>query len=177
MTRFRISLAAALLASTAALGMTPAMAQTAPAAPAPAQTAPAQTAPAQTAPAQTGARHHMKMMPGQLVEGRIAFLKAELRITPAQEAQWDQMAAAMRQNANAFDQAIADAKQHTGAMNAVDRLTMRGEFAKLHADNNARLLAALKPLYTALSPEQQQTANQLIGAQQGWHQGGWHHRA
>ncbi|HEY1261203.1 MAG TPA: Spy/CpxP family protein refolding chaperone [Stellaceae bacterium] len=154
--------AAALFASVAALGLAPAMAQTAPAAP---------------APAQTEARHHAQMTPGQLVEGRIAFLKAELKITPAQEAQWDQMAAAMRQNANALDQAMAGAKQRKGAMNAVERLTLRGDFAKLRADNDARLLAALKPLYAALSPEQQQTANQLIGGQHGWHHAGWRHRA
>lgn len=168
MTRFRTAFAAtALLTSVTALGLAPAMAQTAPA-------APAASAPA---PAQAGARQHNKMMPGQLVEGRIAFLKAELEITPAQQAQWDQMAAAMRQNADALDQAIAGAKQHKGTVNAVDRLTIRGDFAKLRADNNARLLAALKPLYTALSPEQQQTANQLIGAEHGSHHGGWHHRA
>ena len=173
MTRFRTSFAAtALLTSMAALGFAPLGF-----APAMAQTAPAAPAPAAPAPAQAGARQHNKMMPGQLVEGRIAFLKAELKITPAQEAQWDQMAAAMRQNADALDQAIAGAKQHKGTINAVDRLTIRGDFARLRADNNARLLAALKPLYTALSPEQQQTANALIGAEHGSHHGGWHHRA
>jgi Spy/CpxP family protein refolding chaperone len=164
MTRFRNSFAAAaVLTSVAALGLAPAMAA---------------TAPAPSSPAQAGQTRHMRMTPGQLVEGRIAFLKAELKITPAQKAQWEAMAAAMRQNANALDQAMAGVKQHKGAMNAVERLTLHGDFAKLRADNDARLLAALKPLYAALSPEQQQTANQLIGGQHGWHHGGWrHHRA
>ena len=40
-----------------------------------------------------------RMMPGQFVDGRIAFLKAELKITPAQETQWQQVEAAMRENA------------------------------------------------------------------------------
>src|SRR5487761_1274171 len=44
----------------------------------------------------------MQMMMGQMsahVEGRIAFLKTELKITMAQSPQWDKFAAALRANA------------------------------------------------------------------------------
>jgi hypothetical protein len=41
---------------------------------------------------------------------------------------------------------------------------LREQFAKVRAENDARLLAAFKPLYASLSPEQQQMANQLVGA-------------
>jgi vacuolar-type H+-ATPase subunit H len=102
------------------------------------------------------------MLPGQLVDGRIAFLKAELKITPAQETQWQQVAAAMHENANSLDQAIKPARQDHGSMDAVQRLAMREQFAKVRAENDARLLAAFKPLYASLSPEQQQVANQLV---------------
>jgi len=153
-------LAAALFAGVAGGGLTPALAQSAP--------APANSA----APAE--ARHHAeRMLPGQLVDGRIAFLKAELKITPAQEAQWQQVAAAMRDNAKSLDQAITTARQNRGTMDAVQRLEARGQFAKLRADNDTRLLAAFKPLYAGLSPEQQQMANELVGS----HHHGWHHRA
>ncbi len=117
-----------------------------------------------------------RIMPGQFVDGRIAFLKAELKITPAQEVPWQGVAAAMRQNANALDQQITSARQHRSGMDAVGRLTMRAEFAKLRAENDTRLVAALKPLYGSLSAQQQQMANALIAPQHGWHQG-WHHRA
>ena len=106
---------------------------------------------------------------GQLIDGRIAFLKAELKITPAQEPQWQQVAAAMRENANVLDRTIATARQDRAEMDAVQRLELREQFAKARADNDARLLAAFKPLYAGLSPEQQQMANRLVAAHHGWH--------
>jgi protein CpxP len=140
-----------LFTSVAAIGLMPALAQTMP-------------APENSGAAQSDARHHamQRMLPGQLVDGRIAFLKAELKITSPQETQWQQVAAAMRENANVLDQAITTTRQNRGNMNAVQRIKLREQFAKVHADNDARLLAAFKPLYASLSPEQQQVANQLV---------------
>jgi Spy/CpxP family protein refolding chaperone len=152
-TRF---LAAALLTSVAAVGLTPALAQNTP-------------APATPQATQAPMRHHARMLPSQLVDGRIAFLKAELKITPAQEAQWQQVATAMHESATALDQVIGTARQQSGTMDAVQRLTLREQFAKVRADNDARLLNAFKPLYASLSPEQQQTANALVGEHHGWH--------
>jgi len=78
-------LAAALFTSVAVVGLTPALAQTG-------------SGPANSTASPCDARHHAmgRMMPGQFVEGRIAFLKAELKITPTQETQWQQVAAAIR---------------------------------------------------------------------------------
>ena len=151
-------LAAALFTGVAAVGLAPALAQTAP-------------GPANSTAAPSEARHHAmgRMIPGQFVDGRIAFLKAELKITPAEETQWQQVAAAMRENAKALDQTITSARQNRTTMDAVERLELREQFAKVRADNNACLLAAFKPLYASLSPEQQQMANQLIGAHHHWH--------
>jgi LTXXQ motif family protein len=142
-------LAAVLLTSVTALAPSPASAQTTP-------------PPANSGAAQTQSRHHARMLPGQLVDGRIAFLKAELKIAPAQETQWQQVAGAMHENANSLDQAIKTARQDRGSMDAVQRLALREQFAKVRAENDARLLAAFKPLYASLSPEQQQVANQLV---------------
>ena len=99
-------------------------------------------------------------------------MKTELKITPAQETQWQQVAAAMHENAKALEQTITSARQNRTDMDAVQRLELREQFAKVRADNDARLLAAFKPLYASLSPEQQQMANQLVGAHH--HR---HHRA
>ena len=154
-------LAAALFTSVAVVGLMPALAQSTP-------------APANSGAAQSEARHHatQRMLPGQLVDGRIAFMKAELKITPAQETQWQQVEAAMRENAKNLDQSISTARQNRSGMDAVQRLELREQFAKVRADNDARLLTAFKPLYASLSPEQQQMANQLVGTH---HHG--HHRA
>ena len=75
----------------------------------------------------------------------------------------------MHENANALDQAISTARQQRGTTDAVQRLALREQFAKVRADNDARLLNAFKPLYASLSPEQQQVANTLVGAHHGWH--------
>jgi periplasmic protein CpxP/Spy len=153
-------LAAALFTGIAAFGLAPALAQTPP-------------GPANTTAASSAAHHTTgRMMPGEFVDGRIAFWKAELKITPAEEGQWQQVEAAMRENAKALDQTISAARQNRGNMGAIQRLELREQFAKVRADNDARLIAAFKPLYSSLSPEQQQMANQLAGAH---HHG--HHRA
>jgi len=151
-------LAAALFTGVAAIGLAPALAQTAP-------------APANSTAAPSEARHHAmeRMMPGQFVDGRIAFLKTQLKITPAQEVQWQQVEAAMRENAKTLDQTITTARQNRGNIDAVQRLELRAQFAKVRVDNDARLLAAFEPLYASLSPEQQQMANQLVGAHHHWH--------
>jgi len=159
MTRLRTPfLAAALFTGVAAVGLTPALAQTAP-------------GPVNSTAAPSEARHHAmeRMMPGQLVDGRIAFFKAELKITPAQETQWQQVETAMRENAKNLDQTVTTARQNSTTMGAVQRLELREQFAKVRADNDARLLAAFKPLYASLSPEQQQMANQLVGTHHHWH--------
>jgi protein CpxP len=159
MIRLRTPLfAAALFTGVGAVGLTPALAQTAP-------------GPANSTAAPSEARHHAmgRMMPGQIVDGRIAFLKTELKITPAQETQWQQVESAMRENAKNLDQSISTARQNRGGMDAVQRLELREQFAKMRADNDARLLTAFKPLYASLSPEQQQMANQLVGAHHHWH--------
>ena len=75
----------------------------------------------------------------------------------------------MRENAKTLDQTITTARQNRGNMDAVQRLELREQFAKVRGDNDARLLAAFKPLYASLSPEQQQMANQLVGAHNHWH--------
>jgi periplasmic protein CpxP/Spy len=148
-------LAAALVTSVATVGLGPAMAQTAQGA-------------ANSASTQSETRHYGRM-PGQFVEGRIAFLKTELKITPAQEAQWQSVAAAMRDNSKALNQTVAAMRQGHITINAVQRLELREQFAKTRADNTARLLAVFKPLYASLSPEQQQMADQLLLGQHHWH--------
>ena len=118
-------------------------------------------------------------MPGQFVDGRVAFLKTELKITPAQESQWQQFASVMRQNAQSLDQAIANARQHRGAAtatNAVDHMELRAQFAQVRAENEARLVNAFRPLYASLSAQQQQMANELMSMHAEWHHGR-HHRA
>ena len=79
----------------------------------------------------------------------------------------------MRENAKALDQTITSTRQNHAGRNAIQRLELRDQFAKVRSESNSRFLAAFKPLYANLSSEQQSMADQLIGAAQ--HR--WHRRA
>jgi len=111
---------------------------------------------------------HRFHAPGQHVEGRIAFLKAELKITDAQQPQFDKVAAAMRDNAAAMRQ-VFESMPGSGDTppKAVQRLEMRAKLATLRAQASQRTLDAFKPLYDSLSDEQKKTADELLGHHHG----------
>jgi periplasmic protein CpxP/Spy len=97
------------------------------------------------------------------IEGRIAYLKAELKITPAQEAQWTKVADAMRQNdterRQVFSQMRGDRNQ---SRTALQRLEAQAHFAALRAQQQDRFLAAFRPLYDSLSDTQKKDADGLL---------------
>ena len=117
---------------------------------------------AATAPQPTQQPERQRMAPSQRVEGRIAYLKAELKITDAQAPQFDRVAQAMRDNAKDMDQAFAQSRSNKGSQNAVERLEMRSRFAALRAQGSQRYLDAFKPLYASLSDDQKKTADELL---------------
>jgi hypothetical protein len=97
------------------------------------------------------------------IEGRIAYLKAELKITPAQEAQWNQVAQAMRQNdqerRQSFEQLRGNRNQPIAAP---DRLAERARLATQRARADERLLNAFRPLYASFSDEQKKAADAML---------------
>lgn len=152
MTSHRLSLPAlALLVGLGGLTATaPVFAQTA--APTPGTATPA--------PAATPPMHEHHRSAEQFVAGRIAFLKAELKITPQQEAQWSKVAEAMRLNAKAID--ATRAQKVEGPRTAVQALEGRNRFAETMAKNTERMLTAFRPLYQSLSPDQQKLADEIL---------------
>ena len=153
--------ALALLAGLGGLVATaPAFAQAAPAGP----TAPPPTygTQAPTPGAQDHSWHGQHRSAERFVDGRIAFLKAELKITAQQEPQWSKVAEAMRANAHAIDAARAQLRSEP--KDAVQALEARGRLAETMAKNTDRLLAAFRPLYQSLSPDQKKMADELLTA-------------
>jgi hypothetical protein len=101
------------------------------------------------------------------IEGRIAFLKAELKITDAQLSAWNALADAMRANsADAESRRQNAMAAHGKPMTAVEHLDMRESMLQNAAAHVARINAAFKPLYASLSDEQKQAADELFA---------WHH--
>jgi LTXXQ motif family protein len=98
------------------------------------------------------------------IEGRLAFLKAELKITSEQESLWNDYAAAVRDNAQAMTIRCASMMSDGGKneANLPDRLDAHEQFMAAQLDALRATSKALKPLYAALSDTQKQVANQLI---------------
>ncbi len=114
-----------------------------------------------SAPTTQAPRHHRSF--SSHIAGRIAYLKAELKITPAQQPQFDKVAQAMRDSATEREKAFADMRGQRGqTQTAVDRLEARSKMTQLRAREDQRYLAAFKPLYDSLSADQKQAADQLL---------------
>lgn len=109
----------------------------------------------------------MRMMqemgdPARHVEGRIAFLHAELAITEAQEPLWAALADAMRQNAAGLAQAApADHGHDTGSV-VVGQLLDQQHALQTRLDGLQALNAALKPLAEAFSEDQRASLDALF---------------
>lgn len=136
--------------------------------------------------------HHDKQafsLPSQRVEARLAYIRTALKITDAQQSQWDAFAGVMRKQAGEADVRIK-ARHDKMAANAghkrptaIERLERRQEHMARASTLIGERLAVQKPLYAALTPEQQQIADQVLasgggrhGGQRGGHRGG-HGRA
>ncbi len=96
------------------------------------------------------------------IEGHIAFVKAEIMITPAQEAAWDKVADAMRADVKDYEALDAKIPDTDAEPSAPDSLNERLQFAQLRADGEKRFLGVFKPLYDSLSPQQKQAADDLF---------------
>jgi hypothetical protein len=118
------------------------------------------------------------------IEARLAYIRTALKITDAQSPQWESFASVLRKHSKDRDQrmerfrsqraqgAQSAQRPERPSVSAIDRMEF---MQKRMAERSARLsevIAAAKPLYAALSPEQKQVADEMI-ARQGR---GGHHR-
>jgi predicted secreted Zn-dependent protease len=125
---------------------------------------------------------HHHMMPSQMVEARLAYIKTALQITPAQTVQWNAFADVVRKHAKARDEKITEMRakweQHKDGDAKPDLLTMmehRQQMLTTASANMGDYIAALKPLYASLSDNQKEIAPEVLGhhGHDGWrHEGG-----
>jgi hypothetical protein len=97
----------------------------------------------------------------ETVEQRITSLKAALKIKPDQEAKWNAVARAMRDNASAMDK-LVQAKQAKTDMTAVEDLQTYRDFSQAHLDGLKNLIPAFDALYKSMPAEQQKNADQVF---------------
>ena len=103
----------------------------------------------------------MAMMAGH-VEGRLAFLKAELKFTDAQLPLWNAVADAIRANGKTMG---VMAEGMMGGMQAgtlPEKLAAREKLMTAQLEALRKFKAAVDPLYAALSDEQKKTADELL---------------
>jgi glutamine synthetase adenylyltransferase len=106
------------------------------------------------------------------VEARIKKLHDELKITPAQEQQWNAVAQTMRDNAQAMQGVIQQRRQNAGTMTAVDDLRSYQTITETHAQGLQKLVPAFQALYDTMSDEQKKNADAIFS-----HQNHRHHHA
>jgi hypothetical protein len=132
--------------------------------------------------------------PSERVEARLAYAKTALKITDAQQPQWENFANVLRKQARAMDQRFqerraqfetarnargegAQAAHRPDARNvtAIDRLERTQQRMAARSARLNEVIVAAKPLYAALSPEQKQIADGML-AHQGRGGHGHHNR-
>lgn len=103
------------------------------------------------------------MLPFEHVEGRLAFLKAELAITAEQETAWTAFAEAARTNAAALrDHHRSMTADATPPADFPARIDRHLAMMTTHLEALKRLEAAVDPLYAALSEDQKKQADALM---------------
>ena len=110
-------------------------------------------------------------LPSERVEARLAYLKTALKITDAQQQQWDAFADAQRRHASVADERIKGlrgAQRPQGERpNAIERLERRQQTLTAQSQRLTEVIGAAKPLYGALSPEQRKIADELLAPRPG----------
>jgi hypothetical protein len=93
------------------------------------------------------------------VETRIKDLHRKLKITAAQESQWNAFAQVMRENAQEVDAVLKGRAESLHKMNAVEDLRSYEKLADAHADGLKKLVPAFETLYNSMSEDQKKTAD------------------
>lgn len=118
------------------------------------------------------------------IDGRLAFMKTELKITEAQSAAWDEMASAVRTTAEAHNDEMRAMMEemHDGGyfkMSLPDRLQFHETHMEARLEQIRTVHEAVDKLYAMLDDEQKKAADDIVlpvmgmGMGMGGMRGGW----
>jgi|SRR6516165_10515939 len=96
------------------------------------------------------------------IEGRLAFLKTELKITDAQLPLWNAFAQAMRADASTTQAIPHPMMEMNKAATLPDKLAARQTILTARLEAVRKLKAAADPLYAALTADQKKTADDIM---------------
>jgi hypothetical protein len=119
--------------------------------------------------AETGCAGMSGMATIDHVEGRIAFLRTELKITDAQASAWNAFADALRANAKSLAEVRASMMPQQGAapQTSVDRLTLQEKWLSARLDGTRAIKSALTNLIAGFSDDQKKAADELLAPHMG----------
>ncbi|HRO80789.1 MULTISPECIES: Spy/CpxP family protein refolding chaperone [Bacteria] len=103
------------------------------------------------------------MMTGPAIEGRLAYLKAELGITEAQTAAWNGYVTAVKARQSAMQGTHQGMMQAWQSGTAVARLDAHTKAMESMVEALKALRPATDALYAVLTPDQKTKADQLLG--------------
>lgn len=103
------------------------------------------------------------MGPFSHIEGRVAFLKAELAVTDAQAPQWNAFADTLRERAEVMRDSMSGMMQSDQPANAADRTDSMVKMMSAHLESMKSFAAAEQALYVVLTDSQKTTADELLG--------------
>jgi hypothetical protein len=104
------------------------------------------------------------------VEGRIAFLRTELKITEAQAGAWNAFADALRTSAKKLGEARGSMMPGAGQQQAstmTEGLDLQEKWLLARLESTRTLKSAVASLYGTLSDDQKKTANELLAPHMG----------
>lgn len=97
------------------------------------------------------------------IEGRIAFLRAELKITAAQDRAWQDFALALRANAKRLDELRTTVNAAVpGKPSTLQQLDRQERWIAARLDGIRAIRTTLEPVYAAMSDPQKQRADELL---------------
>jgi hypothetical protein len=100
---------------------------------------------------------------GPMVEGRLAYMKAELAITDAQTATWDSYASAAKARATTMHGVRTAMLEAMQSGSAIERLDAHTKAMESMVESLKALRPATEALYKALSDDQKKKADLLLG--------------
>lgn len=110
----------------------------------------------------------LAMMNPKHIEGRLAFLKTELKITDAQQPLWNAFADAMRRAAHDAASPMPGMSNNmmpstaSGPVTLLSRIERREQMLGQALDHLKAMDAAIKPLYATFGDEQKRSADELL---------------
>lgn len=95
------------------------------------------------------------------MEQRINTLHRQLKITTAEQPQWDDFVGVMRENVQHLDQVFAQ-RGNPSDGTALDDMKAYAAITQAHSDNVGKLLPAFAKLYDSMSADQKKTADTVF---------------